>query len=284
MKRFLERLGVCTWSLKSPNPGNLLCDTQAVGLKRVQLDLDAVRTKRQVWQNVTEVLARQHIQIVSGMFRTVGEDYSSLQRIRETGGLLPDETWDDTWEVAQQTAAIAQPLGIKIVSFHAGFIPQDETDPSFAKMLHRMRLVADVFASHGVDLALETGQERAEVLKDFLHKVGRVNVGVNFDPANMLIYDTGAPADALEILAPWLKQCHIKDGVRPSRAGTLGKEAVVGTGEVNWREFFQVLQKIKFPGYLFIEREAGEHRLEDIRWARQFVERVLSRHTDSVAV
>jgi len=279
MKTFLERLGVCSWSLQPADPDDLICDLQTVGVSQVQLDLDAVRLKPKIWGNVAERCAQEGIHLASGMFRTVGEDYASLQRIRETGGLLPDETWEDSWEVAQATAGVAAKLGVKLVSFHAGFIPHDEADPEFEKMLHRLRLVADVFAAQGIDLALETGQETALALKSFLEKLGRVNVGVNYDPANMLIYGTGNPTEALVDLKSWLKQCHIKDGVQPPRSGTLGHEAAMGQGAVNWPEFFETLKRLNYSGYLFIEREDGDSRCEDIRHGRKFLEKVLSEST-----
>jgi sugar phosphate isomerase/epimerase len=97
-------------------------------------------------------------------------------------------------------------------------------------------------------------------------------VGVNFDPANMILYEKGDPIAALETLAPWLKQCHIKDARRTKQSGTWGDEVVVGTGEVDWRRFFGVLDRIGYRGDLCIEREAGNQRVEDIRAARKFVE------------
>jgi L-ribulose-5-phosphate 3-epimerase len=97
---------------------------------------------------------------------------------------------------------------------HAGFLPHEETDPAFGKLLGRIRAVADLFAAQGIELGLETGQETAETLRLFLQKLDRPNVGVNFDPANMILYDKGDPIQALQLLRPWLKQCHIKDANR----------------------------------------------------------------------
>jgi sugar phosphate isomerase/epimerase len=162
-------------------------------------------------------------------------------------------------------------MHIKLVTFHAGFLPHDERDPEFAKLLHRLRLVADLFAASNIDLGLETGQETAAALDAFLQKLQRSNVGVNFDPANMILYDKGNPIEALRGLAPWLKQCHIKDANRTRVAGTWGEEVPAGTGQVNWPEFFATLRGIGFEGNLCIEREAGEQRAADIKTARKMV-------------
>lgn len=158
------------------------------------------------------------------------------------------------------------------MTFHAGFLPHETSDPAYNKMLQRIRMIAEVFAAKRIDLAFETGQETAVTLKSFLEKLGRANVGVNFDPANMLLYDKGNPIESLRILASWLKQCHIKDARRTKVPGTWGEEVAAGTGEVDWKAFFALLKEVRFPGHCCIEREAGNQRVEDIRTAKAMVE------------
>jgi sugar phosphate isomerase/epimerase len=269
---FREKLAVCSWSLHPAGPSELIGQLRAIGLSRVQLALDPIRENPAVWGDAAALFRRDDVQIVSGMFRTVAEDYSSLETIRRTGGLVPDDTWEENWENAQENAGLAQQLGLRLVTFHAGFLPHDPNDPEFEKLQHRIRLVADVFAAKGIDLAFETGQETAQTLKAFLERLGRANVGVNFDPANLILYDKGDPIDALRALLPWLKQCHLKDARRTRQPGTWGTEVVVGTGEVDWLQFFAVLREAEFTGYLCIEREAGHQRLGDIVAARKLVE------------
>ena len=271
---FKDRLAVCSWSLQPTSPQQLIEQLRAIGLSRVQLALDPLRENPAVWGNTAALFQQAGITIVSGMFGTVGEDYTSLESIHRTGGLVPDDTWDENWENAQATAGLAHQLGLKLVTFHAGFLPHEESDPEFEKLQHRIRLVADVFAAKGIDLAFETGQEEADTLKLFLEKLGRVNVGVNFDPANMILYDKGNPIAALRTLATWVKQCHIKDANRTQTPGTWGEEVPSGTGQVDWKQFFAVLREIGFNGHCCIEREAGTQRVADIITARKMVEAV----------
>ncbi|HIA27537.1 MAG TPA: hypothetical protein EYN79_05370, partial [Planctomycetes bacterium] len=87
----------------------------------------------------------------------------------------------------------------------------------------------------GVKLALETGQESAATLEGALEALGRSDVGVNFDPANMILYGMGNPVEALVRLAPRVAQIHIKDALASEVAGEWGSEVVVGTGEVDWQ-------------------------------------------------
>ena len=267
-----QRLAVCSWSLQPENPTQLIQLLRAVGLNRIQLALDPLRENPVLWGATGELCRAAGISLVSGMFGTVGEDYSTLDSIRRTGGLVPDHTWDENWENAQATAEIASNVGLTLVTLHAGFLPHEESDPEFEKLQHRIRLVADLFASKSIDVALETGQETASCLRVFVEKLGRPNVGVNFDPANLLLYDKGDPIAALRTLGPWVKQCHIKDAQRTRTPGLWGDEVVAGGGQVDWSQFFAELQRISFAGWCCIEREAGTRRVEDIVAARKMVE------------
>jgi sugar phosphate isomerase/epimerase len=205
------------------------------------------------------------------MLATKGEDYTTMESIRRTGGIVPDATWEENQRNIKQVAEIASQLRLLLVTFHAGFLPHDETDPGFAKLTDRLRQVADVFGAKKIAIGLETGQETGETLAAFLHKLERPNVCVNFDPANMILYDQADPIVALRLLVPWLRQTHLKDAKRTKKRGTWGEEVPVGKGEVDWKKFFAVLDDEKFDGYCCIEREAGNQRAADIKAAKEFV-------------
>lgn len=264
-------IGVCSWSLRADGPADLVRHMELCGLNAVQLALDPIREGR--W-NQSETIARLKdagITILSGMMRMVGEDYSTLESIRATGGVRSDEHWPANLNAAQANAELASRLGLKLVTFHAGFLLHDRTDPQRAVMLDRVRQIACVFASRGIDVAFETGQESAETLIDVLTEIALQGVGVNFDPANMILYRMGEPVAALERLSPWVQQIHIKDALPTKTPGTWGTEVRAGDGAVNWRGFFDVVRR-KLPGVdLVIEREAREERLDDIRAARELI-------------
>ena len=267
-----QRLAVCSWSLQPATPQELIARLEATGIRRVQLALDPLREAPDVWRNTAELLRQNNITIVSGMFGCVGEDYSTLETIRLTGGIAPDATWDQNVKNIGACAAIAKKLGLKLVTFHAGFLPPNESHPTFAKMCQRLDAVADIFMVQNILLGLETGQETAQELAALLHKLNHPNIGVNFDPANMLLYDKGDPVKALHVLAPWIRQVHIKDARRTKVPGTWGEEVPVGKGEVDWRGFFTTFKHVVFNVNLVIEREYGSNRIGDIRTAREVME------------
>ena len=269
-----SRLAVCSWSLQPASPQDLLSKLRATGVSRVQLAIDPLRDDPAVWGNTPELLRGAGITIVSVMFGCVGEDYSTLDTIRVTGGIAPDATWAQNWKNIQATASLAEKLGLKLVTFHAGFLPHKESDPNHAKLSERLVQIAELFQTRRIMLCLETGQETAEVLSDFLHKLARPNLGVNFDPANMILYDKGNPIEALRKLGPWVRQVHIKDARRTKVPGQWGEEVAAGTGDVDWSAFFSTLKEVGFSGDFCIEREAGTQRVEDIRTARELVEKI----------
>jgi L-ribulose-5-phosphate 3-epimerase len=271
-----KRLAVCSWSLQPQSAEQLVDRLETIGLRRVQLALDPLHLEPAAWRATADLFSARKIEIVSGMFGTIGEDYTTLETIKRTGGLVPDEHWEQNWRNIQTVATLAQEFHLNLVTFHSGFLPHEESDPNFQKLKDRVARVADLFATHRIDLGFETGQETAETLATFLTKLNRPNVGVNFDPANMILYDKGDPIEALRVLGPWLKQCHIKDATRTTQPGTWGAEVPAGTGDVNWPAFFATLKELSYTGNLCIEREAGTQRVADIITARQMVEKLAS--------
>ena len=266
-----ERLGVCSWSLLPSDPQDLVEKLHLAGIHRVQLALDPLRETPAAWGGAGKVLRQAHLTIISGMFTCLGEDYSTLDSIRVTGGIVPDPTWEQNLKNIQATAAIAAALALKLVTFHAGFVPHEPDAPGFSKMLKRLTAVAGLFAAEGIVVGLETGQETAGALAGLLNALNLPNVGVNFDPANMLLYGKGDPIEALRLLGPWIRQVHIKDATQSRIPGTWGKEVSVGAGEVDWPAFFATLSEVNFAGDFVIEREADPQRISDVRRARDVV-------------
>ena len=271
------RVGVCSWSLRPGGPEELAERVLAAGLSAVQLALEPLRTRAWDEGHTRKVLAGAGIEVLSGMMGMRGESYASLASIRATGGLRPDAHWEANLAAARANAALAHRLDLALVSFHAGFLPRDAGDPERAKLVARLAAVIDAFAEEGVAVALETGQEDAETLLGVLEALGRGSVGVNFDPANMLLFGMGEPVEALERLAPWVRQIHVKDARRSPVAGEWGTEVAVGAGEVDWAAFFRVLRARGLDVDLVIEREAGDDRVGDVRAARALVARLAER-------
>jgi sugar phosphate isomerase/epimerase len=133
-------------------------------------------------------------------------------------------------------------------------------------MLDTLAQAAQFAAEKGVTLAFETGQETAALLRRTLDELKAPNLKVNFDPANMLLYDMGDPIRAVELLGPEIRSVHVKDARRPTVPGCWGEEVPLGQGEVNIRRFVQTLKDVGYTGALVVEREVGDQagRLADL--------------------
>ena len=149
---------------------------------------------------------------------------------------------------------------------HAGFLPE-VGDSGRSAMLDTLAKAGQIAGEKGIILAFETGQETADLLRTTLDDLKAPNLKVNFDPANMLLYDMGDPIRAVEILGPDIRSVHVKDANRPTVKGNWGEEVPLGEGQVNIRVFLETLRRVGYSGPLMIEREVGDQaaRVRDIR-------------------
>lgn len=258
------RVGVCSWSLRPKSPQHLAESVNSCGISAVQLALDPII--RDAWnlEETLEALKSAGVDVVSTMVQPEGEDYTTLEAIRETGGLRPTQHWLTNLSMARTAAQFCEEIGCKLVTFHAGFMPHDTAHPEFKIMLDRVRRFSEIFLNRNIRVALETGQESAETLAFFLDKLDNDGIGVNFDPANMILYDMGDPIEALSRLAPRVFQIHLKDARRTAQPGEWGTEVPVGEGDVRWDAFFGAIEQHNLDVDLVFEREAGERRVRDI--------------------
>jgi sugar phosphate isomerase/epimerase len=215
-----------------------------------------------------DTIRAQRWTITSTMIDFPQEDYSTLDSIKRTGGVVPDDSWQRNRDLFIGAAEVTADLNVKYLSMHAGFI--DEKNKEYAKkMSTRIRELADIADDKGIILLLETGQESAPELQHFLEELDHDSIGVNFDPANMILYDKGDPIEAVRVLSPWVEHLHVKDAVRTSKPGTWGSEVPWGDGQVGVKRFIDVLKEVEFEGAMAIEREAGDDRAGDIKLAIQ---------------
>jgi sugar phosphate isomerase/epimerase len=258
-------VGACSWSLRTDIEG-VAAAMRQLGIGRVNLALKPAIAPG--GEKYLEAVRRQAWTVSATTIGFPQEDYTSLETIRATGGILPDDTWPQNRQAVVRAAEITAELGVRWLTLHAGFLESD--DPAVARRLReRLCTLADAAAERGLGLLLETGQETAECLAGLLEELQHPALGVNFDPANMILYDKGDPVVAVRRLGPWIKHIHVKDARRTLRPGTWGTEVPWGEGQVGPERFLAALQEIGFTGTLSIEREAGDNRLGDIQWAAE---------------
>jgi sugar phosphate isomerase/epimerase len=194
------------------------------------------------------------ISVVFGGFE--GESYADIPTVSKTVGLVPPATRAERTQEMKEISDFARLLGVDAVALHLGFVPHDASDPLYPGILEVTREVCDHCRNNGQRLHLETGQETADALLRFMADVGRDNLYINFDPANMILYGSGEPIAALRQVGRFVRSVHCKDGKWAANPGKeWGAEVPLGQGDVNFERFLSTLKEIGYDGPLTIERE-----------------------------
>ena len=185
-----------------------------------------------------------------------GESYADIPTTAKTVGLVPAETRAARTKEMKEISDYAKLMGVPVVALHLGFVPHDTKDPLYAEILDITREVCDHCTANNQALHLETGQESADGLLQFIQDVGRDNLFVNFDPANMILYGSGEPIEALKKIGKYVKSVHCKDAKWAANPGEeWGQEVPLGEGDVGMENYLKTLNEIGYTGPLTVERE-----------------------------
>lgn len=193
-----------------------------------------------------------------------------------TIGLVPPEMRAERLRALKKASDLACQADITSITTHVGFIPEDPSDPRYPGLVDALREIARYCAAHGQVFCFETGQETPVTLLRTIEDIGETNLGVNLDPANLLMYGKANPVDALDVIGCYVRGVHAKDGEYPTGGRELGVEKPLGEGRVNYPALLRKLVVLGYQGALTIEREiTGPQQIIDIQRARQFLESIL---------
>lgn len=270
-------IGVCSWSLQVTSIPELARLLDQLGTNVIQIACGDPHHAS--WEEGDEMPAAARaagFRMSAAMLGFPGEDYTTPATIKQTGGFGDPATRPERLERLEWGLRRCRDLGLDILMLHAGFLP-DPSDPGRRAFLGTLGHASAMAAAHGVTLGFETGQETAHLLKQTLKDLACPNLKVNFDPANMLLYDMGDPIEAIEILGPDIVSVHCKDARRPSTPGEWGEETPLGEGEVGMERFVQALKRTGYRGPLVIEREVGDQagRMRDCAAGIKVLEDIL---------
>jgi sugar phosphate isomerase/epimerase len=271
-------LGVCSWSLQVASIDELTTLLTTLGVKVTQIACgDPHHASWVEGDAMPEAALASGLTLTGAMLGFPGEDYTTPQTIKATGGFGDPAQRPERLDRLRWALDRTKALGLKDLMLHAGFLP-DPTDPGRSSFLDTLTTAGRLADDQGITLAFETGQERAELLRRTLDDLKAPNLKVNFDPANMLLYDMGDPIQAVELLGPDIQSVHVKDARRPRISGQWGEEVPLGEGEVNIPRFLETLKKVGYTGPLVIEREVGDQaqRLRDIAHGLTYLRQALA--------
>ena len=189
-------------------------------------------------------------------------------------------------EKSKRIIDLAKELDTNVVTTHIGVVPEDKNHDRYKVMQEACFELSRYADSIGAHFAIETGPETSAVLKDFLDSLGSTGVGVNLDPANLVMVTGDDPVGAVYNLKDYIVHTHAKDGKQifykdPEIVYGLKKDVIItedsflevplGEGSVKWPEYLNALEDIGYKGFLTIEREVGDDPERDIKAAVEFL-------------
>jgi sugar phosphate isomerase/epimerase len=271
-------IGVCSWSLQVKSVPELKRFVDRLGIDVVQIACgDPHHAAWDEGDGLPAAARAAGLRMSGTMLGFPGEDYTTPQTIQKTGGFGDPTTRPERLARFKWALERTRALGLSEMMLHAGFLPEPGS-PDRKPFLDTLGKVSQLAAEKDITVAFETGQETADLLRLTLDELQCPSVKVNFDPANMLLYDKGDPIRAVEVLGPDIRSVHVKDANRPKVAGQWGEEVRLGEGQVNIRLFVKTLKKVGYRGPLCIEREVGnqEQRVADIAHGIRYLKQCLA--------
>jgi sugar phosphate isomerase/epimerase len=173
-------------------------------------------------------------------------------------GLDTLENLEPRLEHVRQVMTLAFDLGPRLVQIQAGAVPGDDKDPRWSLLFDNLSSLGAFGDRMGTTLALETGLESGESLATILGRLDTGSIGVNFDPANLLLHGF-RPVEDLRALAGKVVHVQARDARRNS-----GQEVPLGHGDLDWLLLCEMLAETGYRGFLVLMRETGDRRLPEI--------------------
>ena len=193
-----------------------------------------------------------------------------------TCGVVPRDQRERRVKELKRGADFAKMLNAPAIITHCGFIPETPRDSLYKETVDAIAEVAGYCHDLGLGFWFESGQETPVTLLRTIEDINLPNLGVNLDTANLILYGRGNPVDALDVIGPYVRNLHVKDGLFPTNGKFLGKEVPFGQGKANFPEIVRKLRALEFTGEFTIEREiSGDQKIKDIKMAKEELERLI---------
>ena len=268
-------------------------DTKTAIVKAAELGADGIQMYVTKGENAPENLTPAARRELLDFVKSNGLKFSAL--CGDLGkGFGNRDLNPDLIERSKRIMDLAKELETDIVTTHIGVVPEDPTVARYGIMQQACFELSRYADSIGSHFAIETGPETSAVLKTFLDALGSTGVGVNLDPANLVMVTGDDPVQAVHNLKEYIVHTHAKDGVMlkatnpeyiynvepmPEELRGVGfyKEVPLGTGSVNFPTYLAALDEIGYHGFLTIEREVGADPIADIVTAATFLKDIISK-------
>ena len=228
-----------------------------------------------------ENMTKEKIHELLDMVKSNGMVFSAICGDLGCGFSNPEKN-PELIERSKRILELAKELETDVVTTHIGVVPEDKAHPRYKIMQSACFELASFADSLEAHFAIETGPEKAVVLKGFLDGLNSRGVAVNFDPANFVMVTGDDPVAGVYTLKDYIVHTHAKDGIKlvdcnpeiiyglieeEIAGGDKFREVPLGAGKVDFPNYLKALDEIGYRGFLTIEREVGNNPTHDIKKA-----------------
>jgi L-ribulose-5-phosphate 3-epimerase len=258
------RLGVIVGVTGQDTPDKAIARVKAFGLQSCQVGVGMAPAS--LAKPLKAALEKYGVEATAVMTLGPGKMVWDFYQGPLTIGLVPPSTRTARMDALKRASDLAKLCDIKAVHTHCGFIPENPNEPLYADTVKAIQEVARHCKANGQIFLMETGQETPVTLLRAVQDTGLDNVAANLDTANLIMYGKGDPVAALDVIGPYVRGLHAKDGLYPTDPRNLGAEVAIGRGKVDFPEVIRKLHRLHYEGPITIEREISGPRQEgDIR-------------------
>ncbi|MDQ2840187.1 MAG: sugar phosphate isomerase/epimerase [Acidobacteriota bacterium] len=272
----VPRLGIVVGVGAKVAPDQALEKVRRLGFSTCQMSVG--RAPIELAGPIRDAAAKHEIEITALMTLGEGRMVWDLRDGPKTIGIIPPQLRSERIAALKRASDLAKACGVRAVHTHCGFIPENPNEPLYSDAVRAIKEVASYARNNGQTFLMETGQETPITLLRTIHDAGLDNLGVNLDMANLVLYGKGEPVGALDVLGPYVRGTHAKDGLYPKDPYGLGEEVAIGKGRVRFAEVIEGLHRLQYAGPITIEREiSGPKQESDIAASKQFLQQLLDK-------
>ncbi|OGV40060.1 MAG: hypothetical protein A2020_13755 [Lentisphaerae bacterium GWF2_45_14] len=277
------KIGNAAWGFRETPIEKQLAITQDMGLELLELSIAGYPTNElqldSTADDILKIKALFNQYGISAECAAAGNDFT----------MADEEKCRMEVEKLCRVIDIAAATKSKLLRIFAGFSPAAEVKGNRWKtMISCIRETAAYASKYGIALAIEThgGVERVsetecihfhsvstelEMFVDLLKEMP-VNVGVNFDPANLYAVGIEKPENFFEAVSSRVNYMHLKDFKRNTATGFLTPVAC-GESEMNWKNLMAAIKD--FSGPALIEYENTGDAEDGFRRSLDYLKAVL---------
>lgn len=276
------RIGVLIELFKDTDIDDRFAELKSMGMESCQLvcwDREILHDDGMA-EAVNQAVEKHGVHITAFWCGWEGRKVWDFYEGQLTLGLVPADYRVERLKMLMEGSDFAKKIHVTDFATHVGYMPENPYDPKYEEVLVACKAIVEKCKENGQNFLFETGQETPVTLKraiqDIEKALGKGNVGINLDPANLIMYGKANPVDALEVFGEYVRGIHGKDGMYPTDGHYLGAEVPLGQGKVNYPAFIAKLKEIGYEGDITIEREiSGEEQKKDIIMAKEILDKLI---------